>query len=644
MIFVYLENNIQNENNWIEEFHKGENFEIYKYLGAHKTVISGQDGIVFRVWAPKARTVSLVGDFNFWERNKNPMININFCGIWECFLPKDDMHLYQIYKYSIETNNGNVILKSDPFAYHFETRPSNASKYCDIEGYCWNDKKWISNREKKDVYNSAINIYEIHASSWKKYKDGNSFSYKKLADELIPYVKNMGYTHIEFMPIMEYPYDGSWGYQVTGYFAPTSRFGIPEDFMDFIDRCHQAEIGVLVDWVPGHFPRDSHGLAKFDGTNLYEYDEPLKREHKAWGTLVFDYSKNEVISFLISSAVFWFEKYHIDGMRVDAVASMLYLDYNRENGQWMPNKNGGKENLEAVLFLKKLNEVIFSRFANVMMIAEESSAWPMVSWPTYCGGLGFNFKWNMGWMNDMLHYVSLDFEERDKNHKDLTFSLFYAFSENFLLPISHDEVVHMKGSLINKMPGSLAQKFAGVRVFMAYMMAHPGKKLSFMGTELGQQEEWNFETELNWNVLSKKPNEQMQDFFKNLNKFYLKKPALWQVDFEQNGFSWIVHDDYKQNVVAFRRIDIKGHELVIVCNFKNVLRKNYRIGAPFDGRYKELFNSDSKKFGGEGIKTNKSVYSEQIPMHGLDQSIVLTLPPLSAIFLELEQKTGKNSK
>lgn len=616
----------------LKSFHNGTNYKTYEYLGAHKKKIDDVTGTIFRVWAPNAKNVWVLGDFNNWADSENFMNKISDGGVWECFVPIDLLN-YCMYKFRIETYQGEILLKIDPYAYHFETRPANASRLFDIDGYNWNDQTFMQNKEKIDYYNHPVNIYEFHPGSWRKYIDGNYFSYEKLASELIPYVKEMGYTHIEIMPLTEYPFDASWGYQVTGYFAPTSRYGSPHDFMSFIDKCHQANIGVIMDWVPAHFPKDNHGLAKFDGSHCYEYQDPKKGEHQDWGTLVFDYGRNEVISFLISNAIFWLDKYHIDGIRADAVASMLYLDYSRKEGEWIANKYGGKENLEAVDFIKKLNDAALSYFPKVMMIAEESTSWPLVSRPTSAGGLGFNYKWNMGWMNDMLKYMSLDPGYRPFNHDNLTFSFFYAFSENFILPISHDEVVHGKGSLINKMPGTYDQKFQATKAFITYMMAHPGKKLIFMGTEFGQFKEWNFESGLDWDLLDTPLHSQMHSFFKNINHFYLNASPLWEMDFSQEGFSWISNDDNTQSIISFRRIDKKNNEIIVVCNFQPTLRENYRIGVPVVGIYTELFNSQDKKFGGIGPKNEQPINADTQPMHGFPQSITLTLPPMSVIFL-----------
>lgn len=620
-----------------DSFHNGNECRAFEYMGAHKTL----DGYVFRTFAPNAQTVSVVGTFNNWDRNINHMKKITSNGIWECLISGNILE-YSEYKYSIITLFGNEILKADPYGFHFETRPATATKIFDIDKYIWTDSQWQKLKQEKISYTQPMNIYELHLSSWRKYKDGEFFSYKKIADELIPYVKDMGYTHVELMPIYEHPYDKSWGYQVTGYFAPTSRYGTPTDFMAFVDQCHAENIGVIIDWVPAHFPKDEHGLAYFDGTACYEYQDSKKSEHHEWGTLVFDYGKNEVISFLISNAIFWFEKYHIDGLRVDAVASMLYLDYDRKIGEWTPNQYGGKENLEAINFIKKLNETVFREYPYALMIAEESTAWPMVSGPTHSGGLGFNYKWNMGWMNDMLSYMMTDSLYRADHHKKVTFSFFYAFSENFILPISHDEVVHGKKSLIDKMPGVYDDKFAQMRIFLAFMMAHPGKKLLFMGTEFAQFKEWDATNELDWFLLEYPAHKSMQDFVKSLNHFYLQSRPLWEIDFSWEGFSWISHDDYKQSIIAFRRIDSDKNEIIIICNFQNMERKNYRIGIPYDGEYNIVLNTDDKNFGGKDLLSIRTIQSQKIKMHGLDQSISLDLPPITAIFLKHQLRKNQS--
>ncbi|MBR2338789.1 MAG: 1,4-alpha-glucan branching protein GlgB [Clostridia bacterium] len=612
-------------------------FRVYKELGCHPC----ENGYVFRVWAPRARSVSLVGDFNGWNTTALPLSRLGNEGVWQVYTA--DIAEYDTYKYYVVDENGTGVMKADPYAYHYETRPSTASRVYTLDGYDWHDGAWQKQKENISVYDVPINIYEVHAGSWKQYEDGNPFSYEKLADELIPYVCQMGYTHIELMPIMEYPFDGSWGYQVTGYYAPTSRYGTPKGFMAFVDRCHQAGIGVIMDWVPGHFPKDECGLYRFDGTPCYEYADPRKGEHKEWGTCVFDYGRPEVRSFLISNVLFWLENYHIDGIRVDAVASMLYLDYNRRDGEWIPNQYGGHENLEAVEFLRMLNKAVFADYPHTMMIAEESTAWPLVSRPAEDGGLGFNYKWNMGWMNDMLRYASLDPYFRKDNHNALTFSFFYAFSENFILPVSHDEVVYGKCSLINKMPGTYEEKFAGLRQFMAYMMAHPGKKLTFMGTEFGQFGEWDYHKELDWLLLDYPAHAQLQRYTAALNEFYRRSAPLWENDFSWEGFSWIAHDDAAQSVISFRRISRKGEELVAVCNFTPVQRENYRIGIPQYAVYEEVFTTDAAVFGGGGV-SNGLVKAERVAMHGMDQSVSLTLPPLSVIFLRVKRRLPTSRK
>ena len=613
-------------------FHQGTNYKAYEYLGAHPCRKDEEDGYVFRVWAPNAVSVSVVGDFNDWDPDANPMTLLEDHAVWECMI--FGLKQYDLYKFCVKTKDGRALMKADPYAFHAETPPETASKLYDIEGYEWDDGAWFASRQGFNPYRSPVNIYEMHLGSWRRYPDGNTYDYRRTVDELVEYLGDMGYNFVELMPVMEHPYDGSWGYQVTSYFAPTSRYGTPHDFMYFVDRCHQAGIGVIMDWVPAHFPKDAHGLYEFDGQPLYEYQDVHKREHAHWGTRIFDFGRNEVVSFLASSAMFWVEKYHIDGIRVDAVASMLYLDYGREDWEWLPNVNGGRENLEAVAFLQKMNTAVLTERPSALMIAEESTAWPMVTKPAYVGGLGFNFKWNMGWMNDMIAYTSLDPIFRSYNHDKLTFSLFYAFSENFILPISHDEVVHGKCSLINKMPGDYAMKFSGMRTFLAYMMTHPGKKLLFMGCEFAQFIEWNYKQQLDWMLLDYDSHRQMQQFVRDLNHFYLAHACLWQVEDSWDGFNWLAHDDHARNIIVFRRIDDNGDDLVVVCNFAPVTREDYRIGVPDATSYDEVFNTDDVKYGGSGVVNRGAIRVKNQPDHDMKQSITITVPPLAAVFLK----------
>lgn len=621
-------------------FHEGNNYEAYRYFGAHLETRGNKIGVTFRVWAPHAKAVSVVGDFNSWIPGSHPMYTVSD-GIWETFI--EGIQQYDVYKYCVTTCKDDLHFKADPYAFHAETRPSNGSKIYDISGFKWKDAIWEKTQKRRDVLNSPVNIYEMHIGSWRTKKGNVPYNYAELADELIPYIQNMGYTHVELLPVTEYPFDGSWGYQVTGYFAPTSRYGSPKDFMTFVDKLHQAGIGVIMDWVPAHFPKDGYGLYNFDGQPCYEDPNPRRGEHKEWGTMVFNFGMKEVQSFLISSALFWIEQYHIDGLRVDAVASMLYLDYNRKNGEWEKNVNGGNENLEAIDFLRKLNSAILGRYPHKMMIAEESTAFPMVSKPASDGGLGFNFKWNMGWMNDMLSYMKTDPLFRAGNHNKVTFSFFYAFSENFVLPISHDEVVHGKGSLINKMPGDYLDKFANLRTFYGYMMAHPGKKLLFMGCEFAQFIEWTEKQQLDWLLLDYDAHRQMQSYVRDLNHFYREYSQFWEDDFSWDGFQWVVSDDSAQSVIAFLRKNKKGDMVLVVCNFNPVERTEYRLGVPTAGYYKEIFTSEDQKYGGSGYH-NKTVRTRKGEMHGFKQSIHITLPPLSTMYFSVPAEKIKTTK
>ncbi len=621
----------------VKSFVCGELFDAYRFFGCQKI----GERCFFRVWAPHAKQVSVVGDFNGWSKEKNPMRKRSDSGIWETEIA--GLSTYDNYKYAILTADGRLLFKADPYGVHMELRPGTASKVYDISGFLWGDDEWQKNKRKINYPERPVNIYELHIGSWKRHPDGNFYSYLQLADALIPYLVDMGYTHVELMPVSEYPFDGSWGYQVTGYYAPSARYGTPHDFMEMVNRFHLAGIGVIIDWVVAHFPKDACGLYEFDGEYLYEYSDPLLMEHPDWGTRIFDYGKGEVISFLISNAVYWLTQYHIDGIRVDAVASMLYLDYGKRGGMWRPNKDGGRENYEAVRFLQNLNRAAYRSEPGALMIAEESTAWPLVTKPPQDGGLGFLFKWNMGWMNDMLTYMSTDPFFRKGCHEKITFSLTYAFSENYILPLSHDEVVHGKASLIEKMPGEYHQKFANLRAFFGYQMAHPGKKLLFMGSEFAQFVEWNYEKELDWMLLDFEMHRKFFDCVRQLNHLYLRLEPLYEIDDSWDGFRWIVADDYLQNVIAFRRISKSGEEILVVCNFSPVTREHYRIGVPYTGSYVQIFSTEEERFGGRGMK-NPTKRSRKISCHGMKQSIEITVPAMSTTFFAVKKKQEKQKK
>ncbi len=608
-------------------FHQGTNYHAQDFLGSHKTQIDGESAIVFRVWAPNAKEVSVVGDFNDWKVGANPMTKISVQGVWETTVK--GLKNFDAYKYAI--TNQRTILKADPFAFHFETAPKTASKIYDLSGYKWRSVDYDKKKQKYNPYTSPINIYEVNLLSWKREENGDYYSYRKLAEELVPYVKEMGYTHVEFMPITEFPFDGSWGYQVTGYFGVTSRLGTPHDFMRLIDEFHLAGIGVILDWVPAHFPKDEYGFYEFDGTCQFEDSNPYRMEHKNWGTRIFDHGKTEVQSFLISSALFFFEKYKIDGLRVDAVASMLYLDYERDDGTWQPNNLGTNINLESVAFFKKLNSVIFSKFPNALMIAEESTAFPLVTAPVDKGGLGFNFKWNMGWMNDTISYINRTPIDRGYNHNELTFSMTYAFSENYVLPISHDEVVHGKGSLINKCPLDYNEKFDSLRAFAGYMMAHPGKKLLFMGQEFGQFKEWAYKEGLEFFLLDYQKHACTKRFFTDLNRFYREHDALYSIERSWEGFEWAVPDDKYNNVIAFERKGLSGEEIIAVINFSGITHRDYKIGV--DGLTYELaFSSDDKLYGGKGRFRKKIFSSIKRSSHNKKRALKVDIQPFSFIY------------
>ena len=610
-------------------FHQGTNAHAWELLGAHRQ-LNGKTN--FCTWAPHAAAISVVGDFNGWDAAANPMTRLNEQGLWGATV--ELTHDYDCYKYQITTANGRTLYKADPFAFHTQTPPENASKIYRLAGYRWHDAEWMTERAAQDARSLPVNIYELHIGSWRRNADGNYYSYLQLAEELPTYLTEMGYTHVELLPPTEHPYDGSWGYQVTGYYAPSSRYGTPHDFMALVDALHEAGIGVIMDWVPAHFPKDEFGLYEYDGACCYEYSDPTKWEHKDWGTRVFDFGRTEVQSFLTSSANFWAHTYHIDGIRVDAVASMLYLDYGRQEGEWRPNINGGRENLEAVAFLRKLNSAVLSEHPGFLMIAEESTAWPLVTRPPEIGGLGFNFKWNMGWMNDTLFYTSLNPYFRSYNHDKLTFSMMYAFSENFVLPISHDEVVHGKGSLLNKMPGDYNQKFAGLRTFMGYMMTHPGKKLLFMGCEFGQFIEWDYHKQLDWMLLDYESHRKTKDYIRALNHYYLAHPALWQVEDNWDGFRWLNADDNTRSVITYYRADEKGKKSLVLCNFAASRWEDYRMGVPEAGTYRVALCSEEEQYGGAGFDRETLYRSEEQPLGQWAHSITLDVPPLSCMILE----------
>ncbi len=608
---------------------EGTNYESYRTMGAHVVEVEGVRGTRFAVWAPNALVVSVVGDFNGWDTRRNPM-RARDGGVWEIFIPC--LGEGATYKYSVKSRLlGYQVLKADPYALAAELPPKTASIVASLDGYEWGDAAWMEERARKDHLKEPVSVYEVHLGSWLTGPGNQLLSYRELAQTLVPYAVKMNFTHLELMPVMEHPFSGSWGYQVTGYYAPTSRHGAPDDFRYFVDRCHQAGLGVIVDWVPGHFPKDAHGLAFFDGTALYEHADPRMGEQQDWGTLIFNFGRNEVKTFLISNALFWLREYHVDGLRVDAVASMLYLDYSRKAGEWIPNRYGGNENLEAIELLKRVNELAHKE-PGAITIAEESTAFSGVSRPVYLNGLGFTMKWNMGWMHDMLRYFSTDAVFRKYHQNDVTFSLLYAFSENFVLPVSHDEVVHGKRSLIDKMPGDGWQKFANVRAFLAYMFGHPGKKLLFMGAEIGQWDEWNHERGLRWDLLENTMHRQLRQFVEDLNLFYRTHPALWEVDFHWSGFEWVDCRDMENSVIVFLRRPQSGNpSLLFCCNFTPVPRTGYRVGVPDAGLWREILNSDSAAYGGSNMGNGGFVLSEPVQHQGHGQSLVVTLPPLAVV-------------
>lgn len=622
-------------------FKEGKHYRLYEKLGSHVVTHKKKKGTYFAVWAPNAKEVSVIGNFNSWDKGASPLLpRWDHSGIWEVFIPGVDHG--EAYKYAIKTLNNEWLEKGDPFARYWETPPATASIVWDTQ-HKWNDKKWLTKRKKEKDDDKPYSVYEVHYGSWRRKveEDKRSLSYREMADELVDYVKEMGFTHIEFLPLMEHPFYGSWGYQITGYFAATSRYGSPQDLKYLIEAFHKAEIGVIMDWVPSHFPGDAHGIYRFDGTALYEHEDPRKGFHPDWKSYIFNYGRNEVRSFLISNAVFWLDEYHIDGLRVDAVASMLYLDYSREAGEWIPNEFGGNENIEAITFLKDMNEVVYSQFPDIVTIAEESTSWPMVSRPTYLGGLGFGQKWMMGWMHDTLEFFKKEPLYRKYHQNQITFSIMYAFTENFMLPLSHDEVVHGKGSLLGRMPGDEWQKFANLRLLFGYMFMHPGSKLIFMGGEIGQTGEWNHEKSLDWHVLDYNIHKGLQEWVKTLNNFYKECKALFEYNFDQRGFQWIDYSDRENSVMSFIRKG-KGEkdDLLIVCNFTPEVRHNYRIGVPYRGYWKEVLNSDDSRYNGSGILNSGLLNTTPVRYHGQDYSVSLTLPPLGISVIAFEKEVS----
>lgn len=625
-------------------FHQGTNCKAYEMLGAHITEEDGQQGVRFTVWAPNAKSVSVVGEFNNWDTRVNEMSRIEDGEIWKIFIP--GLKEGDIYKYAIMPQHGGPhIMKADPYGYYCEVPPATASRVFDMNRYQWQDQEWQERKQRTQSYGQPMLTYEVHLGSWRRNAEGKALTYRELADQLVNYVKDMNYTHIEFMPLCEHPFDGSWGYQATGYYAATSRFGTPDDLRYLIDKAHQAGIAVIMDWVPGHFCKDDHGLRDFDGRNLYESDNPQRADNAGWGTTNFDYGRTEVQSFLISNAIFWMDQYHIDGLRIDAVANMLYLDYGRKNGEWQPNKHGGNGNLEAIDFLHKLNETVFREYPQALMIAEESTSWPNISKPVYMGGMGFNYKWNMGWMNDILRYCSLDPIYRKWHHDKITFSMMYAFSENFVLPLSHDEVVHGKCSLINKMPGDYWQKFAGLRGFFGYWMAHPGKKLLFQGGEFGQFVEWKWNDSLDWHLPEKyEMHTKMLAYSKALNKFYVDHKEFWQVDFDWGGFEWIDCDNADDSVISFIRRADNGDFVIAISNFTPAVRHGARFGVPEAGTYEEVFNSDAAEFGGSNVINENDIPSQDVPWNNKSYSIQITVPPLATVYIQLKKERPLKGK